>query len=542
MPFLQHHRNIKLIAVGLAIVVGAVLGARTSGVVVRAAAPVPSEIRLGAAEEGHSVELVDGQILAVTLDANPATGYGWEVEDAQTRLASGQAIVRMTEAPRFEAPLQAQASTVRFGAPAQQILRFQAQREGQDTIRLVYRRPWEKDVPPKRQFSFQVRGKGPFGPPAPAPTASATAAPGETLASDGAPSALSLPSSYNWCALGKCTPIKDQGACGSCWAFSTVGPLEANILIHDGVTRDLSEQYLLSGNSDGYNCVSGYFAHEYHQWKIPTGEPAAGAVYEADLLYQAKMVALNPPHTHHEKISSWQYVGNSGAVPSVSAIKQAILDHGPVSAAVYAGYAFQTYTGGIFSTSEGSGTVNHAVVLVGWDDANQAWILRNSWGTNWGIDADGPGVGDPGGYMLIKYGTSSVGYAANYVVYGTPDATAPTGRIVSPANNAVLTSSSVAIQAEASDVGTGVDHVEFQAWYDGAWHDLGDDSSAPYTFTWNYAHIANQTARLAIDVVDFAGNRTDAAGGSINVTLSHVVVPLTKRAFVPFVTQSFSDD
>jgi predicted secreted protein len=546
MPSLQLHRKIKLIAVGLAIAIGAVLGTRISGDVVRAATPIPAEVRLGAADDGLGVDLVDGQTLVVTLDANPATGYRWEVEDAQARLASGQAIIRLAGETRFEAPPQAQASAGgQFGAPAQQTLRFQAQREGQDTVRLVYRRPWEQGAQPKRQYSFQVRGKGPFSQPNPAPTVAPTvpaaASPTASAASSASPSALSLPASYNWCALGKCTPIKDQGACGSCWAFSTVGPLEANILIHDGVVRDLSEQYLLSGNEekDVWDCSGGSFAHDYHQWKIPTGEPAAGAVYEADFPYQASRVALNPPHTHHEKISAWQYIGSYNTVPAVSAIKQAILDHGPVSAAVYAGPQFQSYSGGVFQTSEGSGAVNHAIVLTGWDDASGAWILRNSWGAYWGED----GGGGQKGYMRIKYGTSSVGYAANYIVYeGSGDATPPTGRITSPANNAVLTSGSVAIQATASDVGTGVDHVEFQAWYNSTWHSLGNVSAAPYTLTWNYTHITKQTVQLAIDVVDRAGNRTNTAGGSINVTLNHTVIPLTKRAFAPFVMKSFSGD
>ena len=48
-----------------------------------------------------------------------------------------------------------------------------------------------------------------------------------------------------------------------------------------------------------------------------------------------------------------------------------------------------------------------AVVLVGWDEPEQAWILRNSWGTDWGED----------GYMRIRYGTSMVGFAANYIIY-----------------------------------------------------------------------------------------------------------------------------
>jgi hypothetical protein len=64
------------------------------------------------------------------------------------------------------------------------------------------------------------------------------------------------------------------------------------------------------------------------------------------------------------------------------------------------------YTGGVFNRNY-SGTVNHGVVLVGWDDSTQSWILRNSWDTWWG----------EGGYMRIAYNCSSIGVCSNYVVY-----------------------------------------------------------------------------------------------------------------------------
>ena len=111
---------------------------------------------------------------------------------------------------------------------------------------------------------------------------------------------------------------------------------------------------------------------------------------------------------------------NSSSVPSVTAIKQAIATYGPISAAVCVGSQFQSYTGGVFSTDEsascGTSKVNHAIVLVGWDDNQGTWILRNSWGTWWGELAGGT-TGSEKGYMRIKYGISNVGYAANYVSY-----------------------------------------------------------------------------------------------------------------------------
>ncbi len=217
-----------------------------------------------------------------------------------------------------------------------------------------------------------------------------------------------LPDAYNWCDSGGCTPIRSQGSCGSCWAFGTVGPLECNIKIEDGMTVDLSEQWLVSCNSDGWSCGGGWWAHDYHQWKTdPCG--GTGAVMEDDFPYVAWDAPCNCPYPHEYLIDNWAFIGSEYGIPPVDAIKQAILDYGPVSAAVYVNSAFQAYIGGIFDGC-GGGQVNHAITLVGWDD-NQGtsgiWILRNSWGPGWGEN----------GYMRIPYDCSSIGYSACYVDY-----------------------------------------------------------------------------------------------------------------------------
>jgi hypothetical protein len=217
-----------------------------------------------------------------------------------------------------------------------------------------------------------------------------------------------LPDAFNWCDSGGCTPVKNQGSCGSCWAFGTVGPLECNIKIRDGVTVDLAEQWLVSCNSDGWSCGGGWWAHDYHEWKTDYCG-GTGAVLEADFPYVASDVPCNCPYPHEYLIDDWAFIGSEYGIPPVDNIKQAIMDHGPVSVAVYANSAMQAYTGGIFNGC-GSGSINHAVVLVGWDDnqgTNGVWIMRNSWGSGWG----------EGGYMRIPYDCSSIGYAACYVDY-----------------------------------------------------------------------------------------------------------------------------
>ena len=216
-----------------------------------------------------------------------------------------------------------------------------------------------------------------------------------------------LPGTYDWRDLGGCTSVKNQGSCGSCWAFGTVGSFECNILINDGVEVDLSEQWLVSCNREGWGCNGGWWAHDYHVWKTDSFD-GTGAVLEEYFPYVASNAPCDGPYPHDYLMDTWHFIGWSQGVPSPDAIKQAILDYGPVSVAVAVDSAFGGYDGGVFS-GDYTG-INHAVVLVGWDD-NQGeegvWFLRNSWGPGWGEE----------GYMRIEYGSNRVGYAANYVRY-----------------------------------------------------------------------------------------------------------------------------
>ncbi|MCK4873035.1 MAG: hypothetical protein KAS72_09950 [Phycisphaerales bacterium] len=222
-----------------------------------------------------------------------------------------------------------------------------------------------------------------------------------------------LPESFDWRAEGGCTPIKNQSGCGACWAFATVGPLECNILIHDGIEEKLSEQWLVSCNSNGWSCDGGWWAHDYHEWKTdPCGD--TGTVLDDDFHYVAWDAPCDCPYPHQLQylIYDWAYVGSSASVPSVNSIKNAILQYGPVAAGVRVNSAFEAYNGGIFNSCV-TGPTNHGIVLVGWDDTmgtDGCWILRNSWGHFWGDY----------GYMYIEYGCSSVGYAASYIDYLGP--------------------------------------------------------------------------------------------------------------------------
>lgn len=203
-----------------------------------------------------------------------------------------------------------------------------------------------------------------------------------------------LPSSFDWRDTGDVTSIKNQGSCGSCWAFGTLASYESFISILFDETVNLSEQWLVDCNDEGWGCNGGWFAFS---------ELYEGIPLESCYPYTAQNGTCKTNCPKYYPLDSWYYVGSSGGVPSTTAIKTAIYDQGPVAAAVYVNSAFQNYTSGIFNTSY-SGTVNHAIALVGWNDSGGYWILKNSWGTGWGEN----------GYMRIAYGCQSVGYAACY--------------------------------------------------------------------------------------------------------------------------------
>ena len=352
-----------------------------------------------------------GEAIPLKLESNPSTGYSWEFTNAAPLLAFQQG----------ESLFQAKGNLL--GAPLTQTIFLEGLEEGETSLQFNYRRPWAKEDPPKRKITIQVpelalaADLSNPNPPLLRPAVTFSSTPEEASTSGSLP----LAASFDWRNLNGqnfVSPVKNQGSCGSCWAFGTVGPMEAQLLIRGEGLADLSEQYLVSCNNSGWSCGGGWWAHDYHiNRKIPA-EIGPGSVLESVFPYTGSNSLCNAPHSHYQKLVRWNYVGSSGSVPSVEAIKNAIATNGPVAAAVCVGSAFQGYRTGVFETDEKSacnGGVNHAVVLVGWDDTNDTWILKNSWGTGWGES----------GYMRIKRSTSNIGSGANYVIYNpAPQSTA----------------------------------------------------------------------------------------------------------------------
>lgn len=104
----------------------------------------PREVHLTAAENGGTIELKEGHVVSITLEANPTTGYTWEVVEGD------EEVVRRVGEIEFQPESEA------IGAGGVQIIRFEIVNAGQTTLKLVYHRPWETGVEPLETFSIHV--------------------------------------------------------------------------------------------------------------------------------------------------------------------------------------------------------------------------------------------------------------------------------------------------------------------------------------------------------------------------------------------------
>lgn len=203
---------------------------------------------------------------------------------------------------------------------------------------------------------------------------------------------------FDWRTLGKVTPVRDQDGCGSCWAFAAEGAYEGSYALRNVTLEDTSEQDVLSCSGAG-SCGGGWWAGVF-AWLISHGT-ATEAAYPYTATDSACKTSVAAPY----RAVAWGYVKSDGGIPSVTETKQALCEHGPLAVAVLATGAFQAYTSGVFNEHDTTHGINHGVTLIGWDDAKHAWLIKNSWGTGWGL----------AGYMWIDYDSNNITYGAAWV-------------------------------------------------------------------------------------------------------------------------------
>jgi cathepsin L len=191
------------------------------------------------------------------------------------------------------------------------------------------------------------------------------------------------------------TGVRDQGNCGSCWAFATHAAYEGNYGKLNKVQADTSEQDTLDCSEMG-DCEGGWWAYDYI---VEPGSPD-----EKTYPYVAAKGACRNLTSRPYKAIVWGYVSDDKPIPSVDDIKEALCKYGPLAVAVRVTDLFMAYKSGVFNEND-QGDVNHGVTLIGWDEYNKAWLIKNSWGEGWGEK----------GYMWIAYGSNSIGFAASWV-------------------------------------------------------------------------------------------------------------------------------
>ena len=213
-----------------------------------------------------------------------------------------------------------------------------------------------------------------------------------------------FPLRWDWRELDGVTAVRDQGDCGCCWAFAATAAFEAAIRIHTGEAHDLSEQHVILCNNLGHGCTGGWMTTAYDLFI------RAGGVLEVCVPYEAQDTG---PCTSGDCAAVAHLTHYCEIGGTVRSLKAALLD-GPVSLAMTVHEDFLCYSGGCYEHAA-SGAPNHAVLLIGWDDAGcdgaGAWIAKNSWGSDWGEQ----------GFFHIKYNTCEFGYGAHQIEYHPAD-------------------------------------------------------------------------------------------------------------------------
>lgn len=190
----------------------------------------------------------------------------------------------------------------------------------------------------------------------------------------------SIPSSIDWREFGAVTPVKDQGQCGSCWAFSATGAMEGADFISNGNLESLSEQQLVdcSKRYGNLGCNGGMMDNAF-QYAMEHGMCS-----EENYPYSAKGGDCQSTCGVVTSITGCYDVpaNNQQSLKAAVAV-------GPVSIAIEADTMyFQSYSEGVLTDSKCGTNLDHGVLIVGYGEekGTDYWLVKNSWGTTWGDD------------------------------------------------------------------------------------------------------------------------------------------------------------
>jgi hypothetical protein len=208
--------------------------------------------------------------------------------------------------------------------------------------------------------------------------------------------------SFDYRTTGAIQPPKDQNPCGSCYVFAAAAAYEASWYLQNKEQISVSEQQILDCANSG-DCDGGFhtgvfdFAKQKGLVKQDQYRPYAATAGKCDV--------PSGPYS----AANWSTVYGKPGTPNPASIKEALCVHGPVVAAMFATDLFFQYKSGVFNefpVLNGDSDINHDVLIIGWDDSMQAWLIENSWGPNWWGDK---------GFGWIRYQTNNIGFGAAWI-------------------------------------------------------------------------------------------------------------------------------